>query len=152
MKTRAFLLICLFLGIGLTQLSAQNKKGTGDDVFWTTWDTYYIYACNSNGEVTDMLVGPVTIHVVRHYQDGVWLWERAHYTGEIVSVGLDGQSGTGEVFRLMDHWTTQEIGIGGTGHFNARGDRGTHYIIFYGFQWLPEPPFEIFTVLKAIKQ
>jgi hypothetical protein len=30
MKTKTFLLLCLFLGIGLTQLSAQNgKKGSG---------------------------------------------------------------------------------------------------------------------------
>ena len=30
MKTKTFLLLCLFLGFGLTQLSAQNgKNGTG---------------------------------------------------------------------------------------------------------------------------
>ena len=153
MKTKTLIIACLLLGSGLTQLSAQNdKNGNGSDVVWNTWDTYYIFACNSSGEVTDMLVGPVTYHAVQYYKDGVFLWERAHFTGEIVSVGLDGQSGTGEVFSLKDHWTTFEIGESGTGHFIAKGDQGTTYIIFYQLQWLPDPPYEIFTVLKAIKQ
>jgi hypothetical protein len=152
MKTKTLIMACLLLGFGLTQLSAQNdKNGNGSNVFWHTWDTYYVFACNSSGEVTDMLVGPVTCHYVQYYKDGVFLWERARFTGEVVSVGLDGQSGTGEVFSLKDHWTTLEIGESGAGHFIAKGDQGTTYIIFYQFQWLPDPPYEIFTVLKAIK-
>ena len=53
MKTKTFLLLCLFLGIGMTQLSAQKgKNGNGAVSEYFTWDGYYIdvpVVCSSTG-------------------------------------------------------------------------------------------------------
>jgi hypothetical protein len=135
MKTKTFLLLCLILGNGLTQLSAQNgKNGTGSVVTLETWDNYSIPVCNSDGEIIDNLAGPVTCHYVRHYnKDGVWISEIVDFYGEVRSVGLDFISGTGEVFEIKDHWVTRTIGFGGSGHCSARGNFGSHFILFYQF-------------------
>jgi hypothetical protein len=139
MKTKTFLLICLFLGIGLTRLSAQNgnKGTTGTSPNWTTWEDYSTAAFLPNGEWIDILAGPVTIHFEDHYQNGVWIWRDAYYSGYVTSVGYTDANGnkvggTDEVFKINDHWKWDvQSDNYGFGHFNAVGDKGTHYIIFY---------------------
>ena len=106
MKTKAFLLLCLFIGTGLIQLSAQdvanptppdNRNQTGNEVFWWEWPEYFLPVLASTGEEIDMLVGSVTCHYIRHYHDGIWVTERVRFSGEIVSVGND------EHFQINDH-------------------------------------------------
>jgi hypothetical protein len=137
MKTKAFLLICLFMGVATIQIYGQptppnNKNGTGTVEYWDTWDGYWIPVYSSNGDQIDKLAGTVTYHNLDHFQNGVWVWRKQIISGEIKSVGLDGNGGTGEVFRIKDVWQWQvAAGANSNGHVNALGDQGSHYIITY---------------------
>jgi hypothetical protein len=159
MKTKTFLLLFFLLGIGLTQLSAQNKKGTGSVVGMETYGDYSAPVFASDGQLIDWLAGSVTVHYVRHYKDGVWLSEIVDFYGEVTSVGLDFESGTGEVFSIKDQYKTREVGINGDGHFAAKGNQGSHIILFYHFDffWSGEPLISDFlgftvTLVKSVKE
>lgn len=156
MKTKALLLVCLFLGIGLTQLTAQNgKNGTGSKVTYETWGPadYSVPVFSSKGNVIDWLAGNVTTHYIRHYKNGIWLSEIAHFYGELSS------GATGEVFSIDDHYKTREVGVNGDGHYIAKGNLGTVLNIFYHLEisWSGEPLNSDFLgidyfLVKAIKQ
>jgi hypothetical protein len=137
MKTKALLLICLFLGIGLTQLSAQNEKGTGSVVTLETFDAgaFSEPVFSTDGVIIDWLNGPITAHYVRHYKDGFWVSEIAHFYGELVS------DATGEVFSINDNYKTREVGVIGDGYYRAKGNGGTVLNIFYHIEifWSGEP-------------
>lgn len=167
MKTKAFLILCFFSGGGLTQLSAQdwpppppdNKNHTGSVITLETYGDYSAPVFSSNGELIDWLAGPVTAHYVRHYKNGGWLSEIADFYGEVVSVGLDFESGTGEVFRLKDQYKSRDIGLSGDGHFSAKGNQGSRIILFYHLDifWSGEPLNSDFLgidyiLVKAVKQ
>ena len=153
MKTKTLIMLCLFLGIGLTQLSAQNgKNGNGTITNDFGWDGYYVAVFSSNGEQIDWLVGSVTVHQLYHFKDGVPVWKKEFYNGEVESVGLDWESGTGEVFLISDHWSTPLTSVPYVwgGHFNAKGNMGTHYIIFYEYVFDPVTYDETWSLVKAV--
>lgn len=167
MKTKTILLLCLFLGIGLTQLSAQdwpppppdNKNHTGSVVTLEPIEGYSVPVFSSDGQLIDWLAGNITAHYVRHYKNGVWISEIADFYGEIVSVGLDFESGTGEIFSVKDQYKTREVGVNGDGHFIAKGNQGSHIILFYHYEffWSGVPLYSDFldftvTLDKAVKQ
>jgi len=129
MKTKTFFLICLFLGIGLTQLSAQNgKNGNGAVTEKVTWDTYYVdIPVNCNNAVVDRLVGPVIMHNVYHYKNGLLLWIKQVYNGEVTGTF------TNETFSVMDIAKYNLISLIGIGHCNLIGNNGTHYLLTYMF-------------------
>lgn len=137
MKTKAFLLVCLFLGIGLTQLFAQNTKNTGWVTSKETFDAgmFSEPIFSSTGNIIDWLNGPITAQYARYYKNGVWLIELAHFYGELVS------DATGEVFRLNDFYMTRNVGVNGDGFYIARGDHGSRLFIFYhvDMHWSGEP-------------
>lgn len=152
MKAKTFLLLFLFFGTGLAQLFAQqlpppdNKQQTGTvHIIWEG-NLYLCPVATSPGEATDWLFGYVEIHCIQHFKDGVWLWEHTDFKGEVVSVGIDFNGGSGEMFQINDHWTTHTPFYGGTGRLSAVGSLGTRYIIFYEFdtEWN-------FTCTKVIK-
>ena len=94
MKTKTFLLLCLFSGIGLTQLSAQNgKDGTGSVP--ERWTREFPIPVVCDGVQVDFLLAPLEWHHVGHYQKGVWLWCYVQISGEAVST-----SGSGEIFTV----------------------------------------------------
>ena len=128
MKTKTFLLLCLFLGIGLTQLSAQNgKNGTGSATEKATWDTYYLdIPVYCNNEVVDRLIGPVKMYNVLHYNNGVFLWVNQQYDGEVTS-----SKPPYEVFTVKDICKYDMTSYIGFGHCNLIGNNGTHYILTY---------------------
>jgi hypothetical protein len=143
MKTKIFLLLCLFLGIGLTQLSAQNgKNGNGSVPEFMEWDGYYIdVPVTCGGTKVDRLVGLVAIHVVRQYKLGVFMGEIAWYDGEVTNAR------TGEVFDVKDHWKFDiATPDSGSGHFNIKGSLGSHYIISYIIDFTTDS----FTFTKAV--
>ena len=84
MKTKTFLLLCLFLGIGLTQLSAQNKT-----LQVRVMNAEYHTSVYCDGVFVDFLNGTATLHMVYHLKDGNWLWEMDQYKGE--ATGLYGE-------------------------------------------------------------
>jgi hypothetical protein len=117
MKTKTFLLLCLFFGIGLSQLSAQNigddNKATKDLRVWT--DYQFV---NCDGELV-MLTGTVYFIGIKHASKKVGMRYIFHLRGELTS-------SDGEVFKLLQNDINDDIG--GDVHFNLIGDRGSHYI------------------------
>jgi hypothetical protein len=154
MKTKAFLMVCLLLGIGLTQLSAQNGTDVGRDIYYNYWGPVW----SSNGDQIDVLRGDVAEHFVNHFVNGVYVTFITTFYGEVKSVGFykDGVKigGTGEVFTIKDQFKsdlTSTTNIGG-GHVHAKGDQGSDYMIFYEYKydWSVDPPEETITFVKAV--
>lgn len=136
MKTKTLLLLCLFLGIGLTQLSAQNSQKDSPKTYseWVerTWsDPVYC-----NGELIDWLDCTLTMHHVAKFVQGEWLHCWGQATGTAVS------QNNGEHFTIKDIGK-QDNNIQPNGdwlwtadiHFNARGEYGTHYIVSLTLYW-----------------
>jgi hypothetical protein len=128
MKTKTFLLICLFLGIGLTQLSAQNgKNGTGTDV---SRYSYVGWACPvvCDGVQVDDLWGYGDAQYIDHYVNGEWAWET------IILKGI-GRNEAGEKFSFSEQdkiFYSHKLGdYTWICHDNikARGDHNTLYNI-----------------------
>lgn len=106
MKTKTLLLVCLFMGIGLTQLSAQNgKNGSGifkqdlalENNFGWTMPVY------CDGVVVDQVTCPVLyVEVTYHYINGVESWSSNKITNLILT-----SITTGEVYKNegFDHWS-----------------------------------------------
>lgn len=143
MKTKTFIIVCLLLGFGMTQLSAQNgKDGTGSVTGKHIWDTYYIdIPVNCNNAVVDRLFGSVMMHQILHYKDGVLIWYNAQFEGEATS------QTTGEVFKVKDIWKLDIINsLIGTGHCILKGSYGNEYILTYSYDLLTD----IYTFHKAI--
>jgi hypothetical protein len=157
MKTKTFFILCLLLGIVFTQLSAQNaNNGNGSDVSWLTWDTYYIPVFSSSGEQIDILFGPVTYHNLGHFENGLLTWFKQNYHGEVESVGFINNAGvkiggTGEIFSIKDQFSGEYTSIitTGSGHYNANGDQGSHYIVLYEYQFDWITFTETFSFVKA---
>jgi hypothetical protein len=154
MKTKTFFFICLLLGIGLIQLSAQNGNEVGRDIYFNYWTPVW----SSNGDQIDVLTGDIPVHFVNHYLHGVLVTFNSTFSGEVISVGFykDGVKigGTGEVFTIKDQFKsdlTSTTNIGG-GHIHAKGDQGSDYIIFYEYKydWSVDPPEETITFVKAV--
>lgn len=132
MKAKTFLLLCLFLGFGLTQLFAQPpaKNGTTGSVsFYWVWDGYYIdVPVNCNNDEVDRLVGNVTCHHIAHWQKlESWIWVKQHFEGEVTS------DLTGEIFKVKDFIITEWPSDISTGHVNLIGDKGSHYFLTYSY-------------------
>jgi hypothetical protein len=127
MKTKKFLMLCLFLGMAMTQVSAQNgKNGTGSESTKAVWDTYYIdIPVGCNEAVVDRLTGSVTQHLIEHYNKGVLIWFKQQFDGEATS------QKTGEVFKVKDIFVVEATTWECTGHCNLIGSYGTHYILTY---------------------
>lgn len=127
MKTKTLLIMCLFLGIGLTQLSAQNgKNGTGSvsyNYFVDFLSTLQIYC---DGVVVDELTAiNFNSKTVDHYSNNIWLWEFARINN------ISYTSRSGEKFTVTSHQkfdlTTSPITYSFFANF--RGNRGNNYTL-----------------------
>jgi hypothetical protein len=129
MKTKTLLLLCLLLGIGLIQISAQNgKNSTGSESSKFVWDAYYLdIPVNCNKAVVDRLIGSVNVHLIDHYINGALIWEKEQFDGEAKS------QVTGEVFKVKDIFEIDAITWEMTGHCNLTGNYGTHYVLTYKY-------------------
>jgi hypothetical protein len=131
MKTKVFFLLCLFFGIGLTQLSAQtppaNNNGTGAVVDTRVYDNFG-FPVFCEGVMVDILSGTIFIKEVIIWKNGVWIKGNHRYTGgDFKSLNSD------EIFKVMiidQCVNTGGINAGGTGSLkvNFIGDKGSHYI------------------------
>jgi hypothetical protein len=133
MKTKAFLLVCLFLGIGLTQVSAQ--KGT--DKTYSEWvERSWSDPVYCDGELVDWLDCTLTMHHVAKFVKGEWLHCWGFCSGTAVS------QATHETFKIRE-MGKQDNNIQSNGewlpeadvHYNAIGEFGTHYIVFFTMKW-----------------
>lgn len=72
MKTKTLLLVCLFLGLGLSQISAQSD--VSKDV-QTSWGCPVF----CDGVMVDYIWGYCSMHLIDHYNKGEWQWETASF-------------------------------------------------------------------------
>ncbi|MDD4108883.1 MAG: hypothetical protein PHH93_09200 [Prolixibacteraceae bacterium] len=122
MKTTFFLILFFFLGLAVTQTSAQEKANQADQGWFTStyWSPVYC-----DGEIVDLLEGgEIRVHYVfRLFKNGSVLAK------EIDQIKGTVTSSTGEVFKIRE--TDKYKYIDGwelTWHYNLIGDQGSHYI------------------------
>jgi len=129
MKTKTILLLCLFLGIGLTQLSAQNEQKDATKTYSEHYSAAWSDPVFCDGVLVDLLDCTVTVHHKAHFLKGEWLTCFVQTSGTAVS------ENTGEVFEIkeigkQDNNITGDVwNCVANLHFNARGNNGTHYIV-----------------------
>jgi hypothetical protein len=153
MKTKTFLLLCLFTGIGLTQLSAQlqypdpyahNDRGTGATI--TTGGAEYVdwgVPVFCHGEFVELLLVDCTLHYLDHWMNGNWISFVISLHGEAKS------DATGEVFIFNEQFknygmTTPPWIL--SSKLNLRGDKGSHYIMSITY----DITNDIFTIQKGL--
>ena len=126
MKTKTLIMMCLLLGIGLTQLYAQKPDETKTYSF--TFDQGYwspVFCTNDQGilVLVDQITGTITSKVVVHYNNNDYQWYMLQWSGELTSAL------TNEVFQIHE---SNKIDIPNAGvyayHFNLVGNMGSHYI------------------------
>jgi hypothetical protein len=124
MKTKTLLLLCLFSGIGLTQLVAQTKSYP--DRFFMTSEEYYlenpVYCSGVQGEVDRLVLDYFVWQGVTHYKDGISVFTNSKLTGQCHS------KRTGEVFTYKEIDKSPATSTSYTAKFNLIGDHGNHYI------------------------
>jgi len=133
MKTKTFFMICLFSGIGLTQLNAQDyptgpKNGKTGTVVWDfniPWPVSIPVICD--GALIDQLSTPigVTIRVVDHYKNGELIREFSTSSKILLTSDI-----TGEIF-IQHSWLSKCMIADGLYYdrINVIGNMGSHYII-----------------------
>ena len=134
MKTKTLILLCLLLGIGFTQLSAQSVS------YYMEWDYWTPIYCD--GVQVDYVTGTATAHVVEHYTDGELVWLKMHSYGEVTSE-------SGEVFTLHNDQTKEDL-TEVTWHFNLDGENGTHYIGSFYWNFIEDPDMENLIVNQSV--
>ena len=130
MKTKAFLLVCLFLFMGLTQLSAQNGKGGTNGSYSERFSDVFSIPVFCGGQQVDYLVGTLEWHHIGKWLKGDWQNCFVQMFGELTST-----TGSGEVFRVQ-LIAKQDNNIQSDGsweyyavtHVNLIGNKGSHYI------------------------
>jgi hypothetical protein len=132
MKTKTFLLLCLFLGVGLTQLSAQNGKNNSYNEIWDeTWGWYTPVYCH--GVQVDYLEGVGEVHVIDHYVNGNWQWEHVYYKNGV------GTNETGETFKFTEldktFYSKSQDTWEWTCDTHVKGDKGSLYNVTFIALW-----------------
>jgi hypothetical protein len=91
MKTKTFLLVCLFMGIGLTQLSAQKwPSGSHNNPTFYTYTGEWTIDCD--GVRVDVLEGTLKAHISQFEipgEDGgesILIWAIAKFSGKLTSI------------------------------------------------------------------
>jgi hypothetical protein len=136
MKTKTFLLFCLFMSIAVTQLSAQNgQNGTGSVSYRMPFGNPFDVPVFCDGVQVDLIHNFVlNMHVAQHYQKGIDLFMRVQLFGE--AEGLL----SGEHFSVQEIALQEDILYSGTVHLNLKGSGGSHYIVTLSFeQFTPTP-------------
>ena len=121
MKTKILLLMCLFTGVFVWPMQAQEKANNANQG-WYEGSTQGGVWCN--GDMIDLLKGELHVHfVVRTFKNGSLVRrEIDQFKGELTS------SATGEVFKFnrMIQWEYTGVWTGVI-HYNMKGDWGTKY-------------------------
>lgn len=129
MKTKAFLLICLFAGIASTQLSAQNgKNGTGTivDDFFVTLRNMAEFPVICDGELIDDLTATdFYLPVSSHYKEGKLIWLKMKVTNLVLTSIFTGEKFVITGIREKQDWVNMIDEV----HYNVSGSSGSRYII-----------------------
>ena len=127
MKTKIFLLVCLFSNFTLNQLSAQNgKNGTGTLPFIETiTGNNFEISIMCGGEEVDILNFPISydLRIRHHFNNGELNWEKYQLNNVLYTSKI-----SGEIFKAVDFEKTN-----GKGQFiwllHLKGDKGNQYNI-----------------------
>jgi hypothetical protein len=129
MKTKMLIMLCLFLGLGLTRLTAQPSNPSGTGTIVTNYEEGWVTGVYCDGVQIDCMHGSGTVHSVDHYVNGVWMWE----------LGVDFH-GTGESCWTGEKFTFKEIDrifLSKPGEWDVvthiKGDKGTLFNISFTF-------------------
>ena len=129
MKTKTFLLICLFLGFGITRPSAQTQVSKFDGVaqFPVTCDgvDYYPLECS------------YTLTFLAHFKDGNVVWVDGIFNWTATNSSTDEVFKGREQDRGIYHYDSDGNWIGETGTWHAViiGNQGHHYNITFSYAW-----------------
>ena len=100
MKTKIFLLVCLFMGFSVNQLSAQNgKNGTGTLPFIETIvENTFEISIMCDGE-EDILNFPVSfdLRIRHHFNNDELIWEKYQLNNVLYTSKI-----SGEIFKAVD--------------------------------------------------
>jgi hypothetical protein len=141
MKTKTFLLLCLFLGIGLTQLSAQSNEKNINRSYTTRMEiTNGIFPITCDGVDVDWLTCVGTLHAVDHVKNGVLQWEIDQVKWEATSTKtgevFKGKELDKTVFTYIDPVTFMVSGYS-IWRANMQGNMGHHYQITIDISFTP---------------
>ena len=132
MKTKTFLVLCLFLSFSLAQLSAQSDKGSNGitKTFVNKINDFGYWApVYCDGVLVDELWGNIKVQYLTHVENNSLKWEILIWKGELTGW-------YGEVFQIHE---ADKIGIPDAGiytyHFNLVGNMGSHYINSGTYDW-----------------
>jgi len=148
MKTKTIFFLCLLLGFGVAQLSAQKGRTTHETAVWTG----YYMPIISNGVIIDYLTGTVTTYILTHYDKSGGEWVNYHSKGQATSTdlvddnGVVLKTGTGEEFTVKENDFKQDGSLFMEFHFNLIGNKGSHYL---GIMSMNTQTFEM-SVVKII--
>ena len=134
MKTKTLFFICLLLSIATSELRAQKTYSGKDTYAVTTIEpgtgVVYLYC---GDEFKDYLYGPVDIHVIRFYKDGIYVGYRAQVNNGTLP-GLDNE----EIYtikcedRPISPSESEENRIF---HYNIVSSHGDRYVGFNTYEW-----------------
>lgn len=127
MKTKVILFVCLFAGIAVTSSFAQDKADKANHGYQGWYSSPIAAGVFCSGEMTDILYGVATTHlVVRYFENGdVVELDIQQIKGEVEN------SETGEVFKFnrTARWKFNIATMTWPGiiNFNMIGNQGSHY-------------------------
>ena len=129
MKTKTFLLVCFFIGLGIGQLAAQNNQNQTGSFSERIEGFSFAVPVYCDGVMVDLIDNfDLDFHHVGHWQKGVWIWCKAKEVGTAT-----GESG--EIFSVRFEGVQDNLLCTATMHFNLMGNRGSHYIVRIMWDW-----------------
>ena len=149
MKTKTYLLVCLLMGIGLTQLSAQKKSIDRSWPWWWEEELVGYFPITCDGVDADWLECYGKSHIVDHVLNYECVWRIFQVNWTATSVV------TGEVFHAQEQdkltltsWENQEYA--GTWRGNLVGNKGSVYQITIAITVSFIPPYtSTWSLIKA---
>jgi hypothetical protein len=123
------------------QLNAKSPKKETTAHSWLDYANFDLW-CGDN--IVDHISGTLNFHCVMQFENDVLLFMNMTYNGF-----LTGESG--EVFKYKEI-TTFDLSKNDSSenfHFNAIGDRGSHFIVSGKYLYLNEEPWVIVDIDKA---
>jgi hypothetical protein len=132
MKTKTLLLLCLFLGMVSTQLSAQKwpEGSHNHPIFWTFSGEWPI---ECDGQLVDILAGELSTHISQFVIPGepdIIVWAIIKLSGTLISTY------SGEVFKVQEvDKVFKPLSTPGiyTWHGIYKGNQGHTYNLWGGF-------------------
>ena len=133
MKTKTLFFICLLLSFTTSELLATKTTPGNDTKAVTTIESgtgvIWLYCGN---EFKDYLYGPVDIHVIRFYRDGIYVGYRAQVRNGTLP-GLNGDTYTvNSEDRPISPSESEEYRIF---HYNIVSSHGDRYVGFNTYEW-----------------